>query len=1003
MASIADVWITVLPNTAKVGDGIRDALRRADPVVAEAARRWGQTLERELSDVKATVEVDADTTKAKAQIEEATRDRTVRVDVDRSSLDRLSGASADLASLGKVQLGFVGIGSLPAAATAIANVAGALQQVAGAGLAIPGLMAGLVSSVGTAALGMNGMGDALKAVNKAADGTRASVDAANAALAKLAPNVAETVRTTAGLRGTFTDLQNIAGQNMFAGVSAGLKSLVAADLPAVTKGIDAISRGLNQNILQAFNSLSSGSSQGFLQRILGNTGDAQSRLTGAIEPIVNAMGTLAAAGSDTLPRLATAITAVSKRFDNFITGADADGRLAGWIDKGLTGFTQLGNIVLDLGKSFTAITQAAGGGEGLLGLLERLTSEMATFLNSAAGQQQLGQFFESGRQTLGQLKDIAIQLGPILGQVFDSGLSAANLWLPVIHDILTTINAIPGGANLVVGAFLGWKYMQGVSSLTTALTTVGTTLGGLPAKAEGAAAGINRALATIVVPAIGEMLNSQLDQWLKDEHPALYDLNHTNTPDDLGKQARDWVNEHIFGNPPAPIIDPRTGLPASQSTAPSSTRDSGGVPGAGAINPSTGLPYGQNERAGAPAPISLGGPAGAQRERRGLSPATVSSPTISSPPVLTPSSYTAPVVTQPSSSSSPSAFSVGGVNGIMITPENIAETIGLAQQASGKPYGYGGVGPGSFSEDGPGLYDCSGFMSDIYAALTGKPYKGNERYFTTESDFTKLGFVKGFDPNSAFNIGVHNGGGGKNSHMAGTLFGTAVESGGNGTLFGGKAAGANDPQFENQYHLPSTYDSSLSSYYSGISPATTGATSALTGSKNNPMYVDYSEGSNFSKQSSGPSGEQLGQDIFSGILELFGVDGTVFKNPMNGGLFKGFKGLTSFFTGLAGAQGQSTGGDGASLPGGDMFSGALSALTGIQPQAFGPLQVGGQDRIPADHNPQPGRTPGPGNSGGGADYSINFYGPVGQPHAAMDAAQSANIPRMRQGMRPLPS
>ena len=125
-----------------------------------------------------------------------------------------------------------------------------------------------------------------------------------------------------------------------------------------------------------------------------------------------------------------------------------------------------------------------------------------------------------------------------------------------------------------------------------------------------------------------------------------------------------------------------------------------------------------------------------------------------------------------------------------------------AQSQSGKQYGYGGVGPGSTSEDGAGLYDCSGFISDIYAMYTGKPYSGNERYFTTESNFGALGFKPGNMP-GAFNIGIHRGGGGKNSHMAGTLpNGMNVESGSNGTQYGAGAAGALDAQFELHYYLP---------------------------------------------------------------------------------------------------------------------------------------------------------------------------------------------------------
>lgn len=147
-------------------------------------------------------------------------------------------------------------------------------------------------------------------------------------------------------------------------------------------------------------------------------------------------------------------------------------------------------------------------------------------------------------------------------------------------------------------------------------------------------------------------------------------------------------------------------------------------------------------------------------------------------------------------------FDEGGIRGwpsepgtYVVTPDNIMTALQFAQSVSGRaPYG-----PAA----GPTMYDCSGFMSAIYGILTGHGLPDGQRFFTTESDFTKLGFLPGYDPSSPFNIGVHHGGPG-GGHMAGTLMGYNVESGGShgGPLIGAGAAGATDPQFEEHYHLP---------------------------------------------------------------------------------------------------------------------------------------------------------------------------------------------------------
>ena len=103
-----------------------------------------------------------------------------------------------------------------------------------------------------------------------------------------------------------------------------------------------------------------------------------------------------------------------------------------------------------------------------------------------------------------------------------------------------------------------------------------------------------------------------------------------------------------------------------------------------------------------------------------------------------------------------------------------------------------------------GTFDCSMYMSQIYAAMAGLPQ--GQRYFTTESDFEALGFKKGYKP-GALNVGIRRGGGGPNSHMAGTLpNGINVENSSNGSLYGDGAAGADSFPIQYYYEPPMAGD-----------------------------------------------------------------------------------------------------------------------------------------------------------------------------------------------------
>ena len=132
------------------------------------------------------------------------------------------------------------------------------------------------------------------------------------------------------------------------------------------------------------------------------------------------------------------------------------------------------------------------------------------------------------------------------------------------------------------------------------------------------------------------------------------------------------------------------------------------------------------------------------------------------------------------------AFASGGV-----IDERIKRTFDALRPEHGKPYQYGGTGNPS--------WDCSGLWSGVVQSLNGGDLRGG-RIFNTESNFANFGFTPG--AHGRVTIGVMNGGGGENSHMAGTIDGVNIESSGNnGVQIGGLARGTDASIFNAQYTL----------------------------------------------------------------------------------------------------------------------------------------------------------------------------------------------------------
>ncbi|MFF2084586.1 tape measure protein [Nocardia sp. NPDC058176] len=132
------------------------------------------------------------------------------------------------------------------------------------------------------------------------------------------------------------------------------------------------------------------------------------------------------------------------------------------------------------------------------------------------------------------------------------------------------------------------------------------------------------------------------------------------------------------------------------------------------------------------------------------------------------------------------AFAEGG------TPDFVSKAVSAARGVEGNAYAWGGTGPTRF--------DCSGFVGWLQQILMGLEGSA-KRLYTTHSLLggATAGLESGLGPAGTwFQVGV------SQDHMAGTLAGMPVESGGAfGTSgIGGNRAKATDGQFPYKFHLP---------------------------------------------------------------------------------------------------------------------------------------------------------------------------------------------------------
>lgn len=117
--------------------------------------------------------------------------------------------------------------------------------------------------------------------------------------------------------------------------------------------------------------------------------------------------------------------------------------------------------------------------------------------------------------------------------------------------------------------------------------------------------------------------------------------------------------------------------------------------------------------------------------------------------------------------------------GLASASARLQNAAAFADRQHGRPYQWGGVGNPSF--------DCSGFTGSIERVIRGVNPRARQHTTHSFQGTPPAGWVKGL--RSPYMVGVRHGGRG-GGHMAGTLLGKNVESGGRGVVTGPRAQGA---------------------------------------------------------------------------------------------------------------------------------------------------------------------------------------------------------------------
>lgn len=1067
--SIADTYVSIIPETARVAAEIARAFRATDREARDAGKRWARAINDELRDVHATVSLDAAQARADAarlREEIAARHARLHVDVDydrdrvaqfgesliASILPHLqqnmgrggaqAGAAFAQGAAGGMQA------STPLIVAAVTGLIGVAAQASGAIGLIPAAAVGAGAAIGSLALAFDGFGDAMKNVK--------DPEKFAESLGQLAPNAQSVATTIQGLMPVFDRLKFTVSDAFFGPLTKSIEPLVTTYMPMLQGGLSQMASVMGN----ALGGLASFMQTPEMMRMAGemtnNLVSSFSTFSGVLQPVVHALTEIGAVGSSFLPQIAQAAVQAAEGFSQFISQASASGQLQEWIQGGITAMGQLFQLAQNLmpvlgalapvgaallpafNSLIVALTPGIQALGSVLGNLITAASPLLTFLGQMASTvlSALAPAFNSLltalapviQQLIGALQPVVEALAPVLGQVASligqAMAEAATALVPLIVPLVgalgemlqASLPLIPSIVELAVSALPAFTAAAGiVIPIVTDIAKILTHVSKVVVPPLNA---VIKFLANVfktsfdgIKTAVGkawEFIKPVFDKITGAVTRVINSLKSLPGVGSLFKDAPDFRGAGgSFGPPPV-----TEALPQPDS--------------APVYVPTPDVPLPAVSDYVAP-PLSKGKKSGAEASTRSADDYEVDHTGL--PPGLAPESGLVPNAVQ--------------LNRVLTQQFPELQKIGGWRE------------PDGFNEH------SSGEALDIMVGSNKELGDRINRFLLQNSQAFGLQYnlwqQEQWNPDGSTS-GMENRGSPTANHMdhvhARVRAGAASPLSPTGDMpaLAGLPEGAVDPRLRDAIQRVKDREHGVREAQARYDMVQDKGDKATPRERERAEYalakakrehadaiddlakkqekLNGADAKGHGKKGQSRTGDltkDFGRDLVGGIAEAFGFDGTLFADPTQLGIVKSLSALSKVQFG--GDAGKSTAGSlgsaGAGGSGGG-GGGIASLLDSFMPQGLGALKVakpqdapvpylgglpgdpgGGSALVPGaqfaanamtQQGQQSDQQPDQEQGGGGNDYSINFNGPVGNPQAAMGAANDFNIPRARQGV-----
>ncbi|WP_144440110.1 transglycosylase SLT domain-containing protein [Rhodococcus erythropolis] len=263
----------------------------------------------------------------------------------------------------------------------------------------------------------------IDAQQRAAEATTANADAVDeyaAALANLSPNARAFVEDTRSLGDAWKDLRLQIQDNLFAGLGGSITDLATNYFPILKNGLGGIATEINIGLKGAIADLSSESSKLDWTNILENTRISMQPVIDGLSDLFGGLTNIASIGSDFLPGLSGSFADTMKSFQEWTASEEGQNKIRTFMEDSIRAFGEIKDLFVEIGRVVGGLFSTSDeAGQSMVKSLTDTMREFADWMRTAEGQQKMRDFWEDVRRTITDILTLVKEAGILVAQTTD--------------------------------------------------------------------------------------------------------------------------------------------------------------------------------------------------------------------------------------------------------------------------------------------------------------------------------------------------------------------------------------------------------------------------------------------------------------------------------------------------------------------------------------------------------------------------------------------------------